>query len=200
MARPRRFFEPDGVYHVASRGSDSKPIFWSDGDRELFLDRLERAVERYRLPCLAYCLMSNHYHLIVQTPDQRLSKAMQELNGGYSTLFNSIHGRSAHLFRNRFMAQLIDSDSYLLTACRYVAHNPVRAGLCTRPWAWRWSSYRVSAGFSSAPRFLDEGLLSGLLGGGDDWRSRYRDFVEGSSPVEPPPGYEKLKAARNDSR
>ena len=192
MAYPRRVFEPDGVYHVASRGSDRRPIFRSDADRELFLDQLEKTVERYRLPCIAYCLMSNHYHLIVLTPDQRLSKAMQELNGGYSRRFNSIHERSAHLFRNRFMAQLIDSDSYLLTACRYVAHNPVRAGLCLTPAAWIWSSYRATVGIDQTRHFVDDRLLRDLLRGGERWRDRYREFVEASGPVAPPPGHKKL--------
>jgi putative transposase len=194
MSRPRRIFVPDGVYHVASRGSNRGPIFGDDRDRELFLERLETVFSWYRLPCLAYCLMGNHYHLIVQTPDQRLSKAMQEMNGGYSALFNSVHGRSAHLFRNRFMAQLIDSDSYLLTACRYVAHNPVRAGLCEEPAAWRWSSYRATVGIDRVPRFLDERLISGVIGGGDSWRNRYREFVEGDEPVELPPGYKSVGA------
>jgi len=194
MANPLRIFVPDGIYHVASRGSDRRPIFWCDADRELFLDQLERTFERYRLRCIAYCLMSNHYHLIVPTPDQRLSKAMQELNGGYSRRFNSIHRRSAHLFRNRFMAQLIDGDGYLLTACRYVAHNPVRAGLCETPQEWKWSSYRASAGIAPVPRFLDGWLLRGAVGGGDDWRRRYREFVEVDEAVAPPSGFAKLAA------
>jgi putative transposase len=149
-------------------------------------------MERYQLPCLAYCLMNNHYHLVVLTPDARLSMAMKELNGGYSKRFNAIHGRSAHLFRNRFMAQLIDGDSYLLTACRYVAHNPVSAGLCRAPSEWSWSSYRATVGIDPAPRFLDVRLLSGLIGGGDGWRNRYREFVEAADPVAPPPDYKKL--------
>jgi putative transposase len=194
MAYPRRIFVPDGIYHVASRGSDRRPIFRHDADRELFLDQLEKTLERYRLPCLAYCLMGNHYHLVVLTPDQRLSKAMQELNGGYSRRFNSTHGRSAHLFRNRFMAQLIDSDSYLLTACRYVAHNPVRAGLCGMPSGWKWSSYRISAGIEPAPRFLDERLLREAIGGGEGWRRRYREFVEVDGEVAPPSRFAKLGA------
>jgi putative transposase len=194
VAYPRRFFESDGIYHVASRGSDRRPIFRSDADRELFLDQLDKTIERYRLPCIAYCLMGNHYHLIVLTPDQRLSKAMQELNGGYSRRFNSIHRRSAHLFRNRFMAQLIDGDAYLLTACRYVAHNPVRAGFCETPREWNWSSYRASAGIAPAPRFLDDRLLRGVVGGGDGWRRRYREFVEVDGAVAPPTGFAKLAA------
>lgn len=194
MGRPLRIFLPNGIYHVVSRGSDRRPVFRLDKDRELFLDRLQLMVERYRLPCLAYCLMDNHYHLIVITPDARLSAAMQELNGGYSKRFNATHGRSAHLFRNRFMAQLIGDDSYLLTACRYIAHNPVRAGLCQEPSAWKWSSYRATVGIGPAQRFLDERLLAGALGGGDRWRDRYREFVEADGPVVPPPNHKKLGA------
>jgi hypothetical protein len=138
--------------------------------------------------------MNNHYHLIVRTPDQRLSKAMQQLNGGYSKTVNSIHGRSAHLFRNRFMAQLIDDDEYLLTACRYIAHNPVRAGLCDEPSGWRWSSYRASVGIQPAPRFLDEHLLGSVVGGGDGWRCRYREFVEVDGEVSAPVNFPKLGA------
>jgi putative transposase len=192
MGRPLRVFVPNGVYHVASRGSDKKPIFRDDEDRELFLDQLEQTMERYQLPCLAYCLMTNHYHLVVRTPDARLSLAMKELNGGYSKRFNAIHRRSAHLFRNRFMAQLIDSDTYLLTVCRYVAHNPVRAGLCRVPSEWSWSSYGATVGIDPPRQFLDERRLSELIGGGDRWRDRYRQFVEANDPVAPPPGYKKL--------
>ncbi|MGD0166870.1 MAG: transposase [Gaiellaceae bacterium] len=194
MPYPRRVFEPEGIYHVASRGSDRRPIFWSDADRELFLDQLEKTVERFQLPCIAYCLMGNHYHLIVQTPDERLSKTMQELNRDYSRRFNFVHKRSAHLFRNRFMAQLIDSDSYLLTACRYVAHNPVRVGLCETPLGWKWSSYQASAGFDPAPKFLDEQLLRAAIGGDTRWRRRYREFVEVDAEVVPPSGFAKLGA------
>lgn len=194
MGRPLRTFLPNGVYHVASRGSDKKPIFRLDEDRERFLERLQLTVERYRLPCLAYCLMDNHYHLIVRTPDARLSAAMRELNGGYSKQFNAIHRRSAHLFRNRFMAQLIDSDSYLLIVCRYVAHNPVRAGLCQEPSTWKWSSYRATVGIDPARRFLDERILAGALGGGDRWRDRYREFVEADDLAAPAPNHKKLGA------
>jgi putative transposase len=187
-----RVFVPGGIYHVASRGSNRGQLFSLDEHRELFLSRLERALDNYELPCLAYCLMDNHYHLIVQTPDARLSAAMQELNGGYSRSFNRLHCRSAHLFRTRFMARLIESDSHLLTACRYLAHNPVRAGLCATPSEWQWSSYRATVGIEPPPGFLNEMMIRGVLGGGEDWRTRYRAFVESIEPVEPPPGSEKF--------
>lgn len=165
MGQPPRIFVPDGIYHVASRGSDRRPLFLLDSDRDEFLKRLEQTMERYQLPCLAYCLMGNHYHLIVQTPDARLSAALRELHGGYSRHFNHVHGRSAPLFLNRFLAQPIDTDSYLLTACRYVAHNPVRAGLCDQPSDWPWNSYRASAGVEPSPAFLSEEELRNAFGG-----------------------------------
>ncbi len=192
MPRPLRIFVPDGIYHVASRGSDRRPLFLFDQDREEFLERLGRTVERHELPCLSYCLMGNHYHLIVQTPDARLSKALQELNSGYSRRFNRVHERNAHLFSNRFLAQLIATEPHLLMACRYVARNPVRAGLCGEPSDWPWSSYRANAGIDPVPPFLNEAALLDAFGPGSRWRVRYRDFVELSAEANPPPGYKKL--------
>ena len=177
MARRPRVFIPNGIYHVASHGSDERPLFVYDADRRAFLERLAEVVARYELSCLSYCLMGNHYHQIVQTPDERLSAALKDLHGGYSREFNRTHSRRSHLFRNRFFAELIDDDAYLLQACRYVVLNPVRAGLCREPSDWPWSSYRSSAGIDPAPRFLSESLLRDACGGGENWRARYRDFV-----------------------
>jgi REP element-mobilizing transposase RayT len=177
MPRNPRVFVDGGIYHVASRGSDRQPVFSYDSDRTAFLERLTTIVERYELACIAFCLMGNHYHLVVQTPDARLSRALQELNGGYSRHFNRVHGHSAHLFRNRFFARLIDSDEYLLTVCAYVANNPVRADLCRNPADWPWSSHRATTGAIPAPRLLNEALLREACGGGPNWRERYTDLV-----------------------
>jgi putative transposase len=193
MPRAPRVFDPNGIYHVASRGSDRRPLYLYDDDREMFLRRLGSIVRRYELSCLAYCLMGNHYHLIVQTPDARLSAALRDLHGGYSRDFNTTHRRSAHLFRNRFSAQFVDSETHFLTACRYIAHNPVRAGLCGEPADWPWSSYRASAGLDPRPPFLSEVLLSRAVGGGTNWRRRYRDFVESPREVAPPLGDTKFR-------
>jgi REP element-mobilizing transposase RayT len=182
VPRAPRTFVDHGIYHVASRGSDRQPLFSFDGDRLAFLERLTATVDRYELACVAYCLMGNHYHLVVQTPDSRLSRALQELNGGYSRHFNRTHGHSAHLFQNRFFARLIDSDAYLLTVCRYVANNPVRAGLCGRAADWPWSSHRASAGLVPTPPLLNESLLRTACGGALNWRERYQDFVD--QPVD----------------
>lgn len=180
--RPRDFV-PGGIYHVSSHGSDQRPLFVFDDDRIAFLDRLWKAADRHELGCIAYCLMGTHYHLIVQVPDARISKALQELHGGYARHFNLVHGRTAHLFRHRFFARLVDTDSYLLTVCRYLAHNPVLAGMCGRPADWPWSSHRATAGLVSAGSHLRETALREAFEGGRHWRARYRDFVDAPGPV-----------------
>lgn len=187
MPRPPRILVPDGIYHVAARGSDGRALFVDDEDRAAFLARFARISERHELVCIAYCLMSTHYHIVVQIPDARLSKALQELHTWYSQRFNRIHHHTAHLFRNRFMAELIDDDAYLLTACRYLAHNPVRAGLCAHPAHWAWSSYPASAGLAPAAGPLTHQPLRAALGDTDDWSHRYRTFVEGESPASAGP-------------
>jgi REP-associated tyrosine transposase len=183
VPRSPRVFVADGIYHIASRGSDRQPLFRFDADRLAFLERLAAVVERYELACVAYCLMGNHYHLLVQTPDERVSNALRELNGGYARHFNRVHGRSAHLFRNRFFARQIEEEAYLLTACRYLAYNPIRAGLCREPGDWPWSSHRATAGLDPSPGFLSEALIRDACGGQRNWRLRYRDLVAEPSPA-----------------
>jgi putative transposase len=155
VGRPRREFVAGAVYHVYARGSNRQAIFTYDSDRTDFLFCLARVVARTQLSCLAYCLMSNHYHLVLQTHDGELSRCMQALNGGYSNRFNRRYGRDAHLFRNRFGAVRQETQGQLEWTLRYVAVNPVTKGLCSRPEEWPWSSYRSSVGIDSAPRFLD---------------------------------------------
>ena len=178
MPRPPRAFVPDGIYHVAAHASDRRTLFLDDRDRDVFLSRLARVIERHQLACIAYCLMDTHYHLVVQTPDERLSKAQQELHTWYAQQFNRSRHRRAHLFRARFMAELIDTDSYLLTACRYLARNPVQAELCEHPAEWSWSSYRATIGLAPAAVPLTPEPLRAALGETDSWRARYRNFVE----------------------
>ncbi len=178
MARKPRVFIENGIYHVYSRGSNRQAIFELDGDRVDFLHCLERAVARYRLACLGYCLMTNHYHLIFRTPDARLSTAMRELNGGYSRRFNLRYGREAHLFKNRFGAVLQETQEQFLRTVRYVARNPIEKGLCARAEEWRWSSHRALAGLDAMPRFLhaDE-LLLHLTDESGDAMACYRALV-----------------------
>jgi REP element-mobilizing transposase RayT len=152
-------------------------IFLDDGDRECFLSILESTVERHRWECHAYCLMGNHFHLVVRTPDANVADGMCRLNGGYARSFNKRHGRSGHLFARRYHAELVQTDGHLLEVVRYVALNPVRAGLCTRPEEWRWSSYGALVGTSSSPEWLNVRDVRAWL---DARQSRrIRSFVEG---------------------
>lgn len=125
---------------------EKKPIFKNEEDRRLFLDILEKVTDRYHWLCHAYCLMNNHYHLVIETPDANLSKGMRQLNGVYTQRFNQKHQRAGHLFQGRFKALLIQKEPYLLEVCRYVVLNPVRAGAVKRSEEWAWSSYRGTAG------------------------------------------------------
>jgi REP element-mobilizing transposase RayT len=180
MPRLPRSFVSGAIYHLFSRGSNRQAIFAFDSDRVDFLDCVSRVVQRHELRCLAYCLMPNHYHLVVETPNEGLSVAMKALNGRYSLRFNQRHHRDAHLFRNRFGAVLQDDLDQLLWTLRYVVRNPVEAGLCAGPGEWPWSSYRSCAGLEPSPGFLDAaGALSYF---GDEYAeamSRYRDQVSG---------------------
>jgi putative transposase len=164
VSRPPREFVPGGIYHVFSRGSNRQAIFQFDSDRVDFLGCLERVVHRYRLACFAYCLMPNHYHLVVETPDGLLSHAMKALNHRYSLRFNRRYSRDAHLFKNRFGAVAQESDEQLLWTLRYTVWNPVESGLCADPSEWPWSSYAATAGDVPAPRLLSRRRVLSYFG------------------------------------
>jgi putative transposase len=180
VGRAPREFVPGAVYHVYARGSNRQTIFASDSDRADFLVCLERVVSRAELRCLAYCLMSNHYHLVLETGDGGLSRAMKALNGRYALRFNSRYDRDAHLFKNRFGAVHQRSESQLLWTLRYTVTNPIDNGLCARPAEWPWSSYRASAGLDPAPRFLDVRRVLSYFGDASARaRFAYRAFIDG---------------------
>ena len=175
-----REFVPGAAYHVFSRGSNRQAIFTFDSDRADFLVCLDGVISRSKLRCLAYFLMPNHYHLVLETGDGELSRAMKALNGRYALRFNRRHDRDAHLFRNRFGAVLQRSESQLLWTLRYTVRNPVDSGLCGSPDEWRWSSYRASVGLDRAPRFLDvRGLLSHFGDMPDRAMTVYREYIDG---------------------
>ena len=139
---------------------------------------LATATEKFRWVLLAWCLMTNHYHFVIQLQETGLSSGMQWLNGGFSRLFNVRHGRDAHLFRNRFSARLLETEEELLTACRYVVRNPVDAGVCRTPSQTRWTSYRACAGLDPAPLFLARSDLLALFGMPEETAAdRYREFI-----------------------
>jgi putative transposase len=180
MVRPLRIEYPGAVYHVTSRGDRREPIAVDDIDRAQFLDTLGQALQRFDAQAWAYCLMGNHYHLVLHTREANLSRLMRQINGVYTQSFNRRHGLSGHLFQGRFKAILVDGDSYLLEVCRYVDLNPVRARMVKRPEAYARSSYRALAGLAAAPDWLDaQPLYAQLAPGQSAARAglKYADWV-----------------------
>lgn len=167
MSRPLRIQIAGGVYHVTSRGNRRERIFVDDHDRRALLEILGRALLRCDAAALAYCLMNNHYHLVLQTRRANLSRLMRLVNGAYAQGFNQRHGLVGHLFQGRFHAVHVDRDAYLLEVCRYTDLNPVRAGLVDSADDWEWSSCRAHCGLVAAPRWLDTGSVAGYLLGAD---------------------------------
>lgn len=179
MARPLRIEFAGALYHVTSRGDRREPIFDDDEDRRIFLSVLAEVVDRFNWLCHAYCLMTNHYHLVVETPDGNLSKGMRQLNGMYTQASNRRHKRTGHLFQGRFKGILVDKESYLLELSRYVVLNPVRAGMVRHPGDYAWSSYGAMVGDASTPKWLaTDGLLSRFGSRRAAARRRYTRFVE----------------------
>jgi len=150
MARPLRIEFAGAIYHVTSRGNGRQRIFLDDRDNRLFLELLGNTLERFQWVCHAYCLMVNHYHLMIETPEANLSKGMHHLNASFSQAHNKRHGAVGHLLQGRFKSIVVDRESYLLELARYVVLNPVRAGMVARPEDWPWSSYRHTAGLTAA--------------------------------------------------
>lgn len=178
MARPLRLEFPGALYHVTARGNTQQDIFLDEEDRRRFLTVLERAVSRFHLLLHAYCLMDNHFHLVVETPEANLSKAMRQLNGVYTQAFNRRHRRVGHVLQGRFKAILVDRESYLLALCRYVVLNPVRTRSVRSPDAYLWSSYRATAGLAPTPPFLTIDWLLAQFGRQRATAQRkYRAFV-----------------------
>ena len=165
MARPLRIEFPGAVYHVTSRGNAKQAIFIDDEDKDRFFDVLSIVVERFNWLCHAYCLMENHYHLLIETPNGNLSKGMRELNGVYTQGFNQRYRRVGHLFQGRYKAIIVEKDNHLLSLCRYVVLNPVRVGLIKEPEKWRWSSYGATTGLVKRPSFLTVDWILSQFGG-----------------------------------
>jgi len=154
MARPLRVEFDGAIYHVTSRGNAGEDIFDDDGDRKAFLECLGKVVNRFNWQCHAYCLMDNHYHLVIETPEANLSKGMRQLNGVYTQVYNRRHRTGGHLFQGRYKAILIQKQSHLLEVCRYVVLNPVRAKAVQRVEQWKWSSYGGTAELGKSPSWL----------------------------------------------
>lgn len=179
MARPLRLEYAGALYHVTARGDHRQQIFRDKPDRQTHLSVLGDVCSRFNWIVHAYCQMTNHYHLVVETPDGNLSKGMRQLNGVYTQRFNRRHGVVGHLFQGRYKAILVQKDTYLLALSGYVVLNPVRAGMVKDPKEWEWSSYRATVGDAKSPVWLDgDWLLSQFDSDRNRAIAAYRRFVK----------------------
>ncbi|MFT7528715.1 MAG: putative transposase [Arenicella sp.] len=187
MARPLRIEFAGALYHITSRGNGREDIYVSDSDRRMWLEVFGEVCRRFNWVCHAYCLMGNHYHLLVETPESNLSLGMRQLNGVYTQRFNRSQNRVGHVFQGRYKAILVEKESYLRELARYIVLNPVRARLVRSAKDWAWSSYRATAGFESPYPWLSvEWLLSGFARRRKTACERYRQFVsEGKGQPSP---------------
>lgn len=185
MSRPLRVEYPGAFYHVTSRGNERRTVFQSNRDREKYLSYVEAAHERYGAVIHAYCLMGNHYHLLLETPRGNLSKILHYINGAYTTYFNIKRSRSGHLFQGRFKGILVDKDEYCKELSCYIHLNPVRVGMVKAPLEYPWSSYRYFVGRDKKPKWLTTEFVLGDFGGeGRRGFRKYREYVEGGQDEE----------------
>jgi putative transposase len=177
------------VYHVDARGNERRTIFRDDVDRQTFLATLALAVARYELVCHGYCLMGNHYHLLLETPRANLPSAMRHINGCYTKAFNSRWHRVGHLFQGRYHAVPVEKDGHLVETIRYLALNPIRTKppLCKRAEQWPWSSYPAALGLVDQPPWLTNDWLLAQFGRDRATaRARLRTFVTADTAAGPP--------------
>jgi len=179
MTRPLRIEFCGAFYHITARGNERKDIFKSITDRSQFLSYLESATERYDAVIHTYCLMTNHYHLLLETPSGNLSQIMRHINGAYTTYFNTKRKRSGHLFQGRYKGILVEADEYVQELSRYIHLNPVRAGVAQSPEEYGWSSYLDYIGRRRPASWLARDLILGYFGISiSKAQQEYRDFVE----------------------
>ncbi len=185
MVRPLRIQFEGAVYHITSRGNARQDIFLDDEDRSAFLEVLAEAVTRYGWICHGYCLMSNHFHLLIETPLPNLSRGMQFLNGVYTQKFNRHHERFGHVLQGRYKAILVEKESHLLELARYIVLNPVRAGAVRSAKDWPWSSYRATSGQGVVSEFVTiDWILSQFDSSRAEATRAYRRFVQQGCGVE----------------
>jgi putative transposase len=179
MGRPQREQIENGLYHVTIRGIRRGPIFLDEDDFARFLRLLARVVERREWEIHAYCLLTNHYHLLLTTPNADISHGMCLLNGHYGRTFNELHGFTGHVFERRFHATVIVTEEHLVVTSAYIALNPVAAGLADRPQAYRWSSYAATVnGANDVPFLSPARLLRQFADDPSPPREAYRRYVE----------------------
>jgi REP-associated tyrosine transposase len=184
VSRPPRVQVP-GIYHLTARGVRRTALFRDGADRGAWIDLLPSVCGRYRWTCIAYCVMTTHYHLLVRTRDENLAAGMQWLNGTWGRLFNRRHGETGHAHRARYWSDRVDRDEHLLESGRYIPLNPVRAGLCLRPADWPSSSYSATIGREPHGVWLDPTELLAYFGMEREARLRYQEFVESATPAQP---------------
>ena len=177
MTRPLRLEFAGAVYHLTARGDRQEPIFEDDRDRLVFLDLLAKEVLQQGWVLYAFCLLGNHYHLLLETPSPNLVQGMRRLNGVYTQAFNRRHRRVGHVLQGRYKSILVDKETYLKELCRYVVLNPVRAGMVATVEAWHWSSYLPTLGRIPCPPWLDAAAVLGLFSEGPAARRVYERFV-----------------------
>lgn len=161
MARPLRLELAGGLYHVTSRGDRREDIYTDDKDREEWLSLLGRVCFRFNWRCHAYCLMDNHYHVVIETAETNLSKGMRQLNGVYTQYYNRRHNRVGHVYQGRFKGIMVEQDAYLLELARYVVLNPLRANMVKNIQDWKWSSYHAMTDKSPVPPWLETNWVLG---------------------------------------
>jgi len=159
MARPLRIQYPGAWYHIMNRGKNGETIFQEEADRLTFIDLLKESASMWNIKIAAYCLMSNHYHLLIQTPDENLSRCMRHINGLYTQYFNRSYKNDGPLFKGRYKAIIVDADSYLLQLLRYIHKNPLRAGVVKEIKKFYWSSHNA------------------YLSNKTQWNWIYKDFI-----------------------
>ena len=192
MARPLRIEFAGALYHITSRGNAQHAIYLTNDDRQQFLALLQNTVQRYDWYCHAYCLMDNHYHLLIETHTPSLSKGMKYLNGTYTQYFNRQHHRVGHVFQGRYKSILVEKDSYLLELARYIVLNPVRAQMVRNAQNWPWSSYRATAGYvENHPCLTTDWVLAGFSTAKQKAQQRYSEFVNAGNKQPSP--WQQLK-------
>lgn len=187
MSRQARIRTPDGVYHVTTHGDGDMMIFEGSSEKWRLLDLLADTAKEFDWAMYAWCVMGNHYHFLLKTPDDNLSEGMHHINMSYGEWYNKSQGRHGHVFQDRFFSILITQDSHLLEASRYVVLNPLRAGVVSAPQEWPWSSYSTAALGAPSRVPLQDGELMGMFGWqGAESRELYREFVHAGIGLKKP--------------
>jgi REP element-mobilizing transposase RayT len=183
VPREPRIFVSGGIYHVTTTASGERMLFRDSVDRRVFETLLGSVISKHSWECGSMCLMGTHYHLLVVTPEADLDAGMHSLNGGYAQTFNRRHGTRGHVFKSRYQCRFIQTDGHLFDVARYIAMNPVEAGLCRRPGDWPWSSYRETITGLRQRAYLSPSVVLDLFARDPDLaRARFQAFVEDTSP------------------